>query len=150
MKRTLVLLWYILTMLPTWAGEKIATESIILTIQKDWKYISISAYAFCVQEFTLVLQRDTSMIEELCKNMSGRLNHIRHNETEDIYLTELLKIQQLRDSLSSYYSTHKEVSVKEFLDSLQKVPAPKVQKNKYHLFFKSFSDESSIQCFVIK
>ena len=143
MKRTLILLWYTFTMPHTWAGEKMANASIISTIQKERSGISIGAYAFCVQELTLVLQRDTSIIEEFSKKMSGRLNYIRYNETEDIYLTELLKIQLLKNSLSSYYLIHKKVFIKKFLDSLQKVPTPKLQKNKYYLFFKSFTDESS-------
>jgi hypothetical protein len=149
MKKTSILLGYILTITPTWAGEKMANESIISTIQTNIRNTSIAAYAFCVPEFTLVLQRDTSVIAEFCRNMSGSLDYFK-GETEDIYLTELLKIQLLKDSLSSYYSDHNEVFVKRLLDSLQKVPTPKLEKNKYYLFFKSFTDESGVDAIKIE
>ena len=149
MKRVLILLWCIFTMFPTWAGEEVANESIISTIQKDWKNISIGAYSFCVPELTLALQRDTFIIAEFCKDMSIRLDYLKRDYS-DIYLAELLQIQLLQDSLSSYYSIHKEVVVKRLLDSLQKVPAPKLQKNKYHLFFESFTDESGVDAIKIE
>jgi hypothetical protein len=150
MKKTLILLGCFLTMTHAWAGENMANESIVSTIQKNRKNITIGAYAFCVPELTLVLQRDTSMIADFCKNMSERLNYLKHDYVEDVYLSELLKIHLLQDSLSSYYSVHKEVVIKKFLDSLQKVPVPKVQKNKYYLFFKSFTDESGVGAMKIE
>ncbi|MDR3185410.1 MAG: hypothetical protein LBU04_01155 [Christensenellaceae bacterium] len=150
MKKTLILLGCLLTLNHAWISGKTLDKSITQTILKDMQNISIGAYSFCVPEFTFVLQHDTSMITVFCEETSKRLGYLKSDYSEDVYLSELLLVQLLRDSLSSYYSTHKEPVVKRLLDSLQKVPVPKLQKSSYYLFFKSFTDESGVGAIKIE
>jgi hypothetical protein len=152
MKKISILLGCFLILSHASAGEKVANanKSIILTIQKNRQNIAIGAYAFCVPELISTLQRDTATTAEFYKSISTRLSYLKAGYTEDVYLSELLQVQLLQDSLSSFYSNHKEGTVKRLLDSLKKVSVPKVQKNKYYLFFKSFTDESGVGALKIE
>jgi hypothetical protein len=150
MKRKIILLGCLLTLCHAWVGGKTLNKGITQTIQKNIQNISIGAYSFCVPELASVLQYDTSVVTALCKKTSKRFDYLKSDYSEDIYLSELLLVQLLRDSLSFYYSIHKETVVKTLLDSLEKVPISKVQKNKYYLFFKSFTDESGVGALKIE
>lgn len=142
MKRVIIILGCIFALNSACAEDKL-DNSIIQTIQKNMLNISIASYSFCVHEFAFVLKQDSSILTIFYEAELKRLAYLK--SSKDIYLSELLQIQFLKDSLISYYLENKEdYVIKNLIDFFEEIPEYEIQKDDYHLFFESFTDESGV------
>jgi hypothetical protein len=127
------------------ATEKQKTdENIINYFQKSDGLLAtrIAGLAFCVPEVAFVLQND-STFSKFWAWKSDYLNYLK-NDSKDVYLTQLLQIKFLENSLTKYYATNEDVAIKRFIDTLNSIPEYHLQKEDLYLFFKSFTDESGV------
>ena len=133
----------------TWAQTPKLNESIIQSIQNNIPNISIGSYAFCIPEF-LFAMKDSLFLTKFIEYKSGRMTFLE--SYKDVYLSELMEIQFLKDSLNVYYSKHEDnkQEIKRILDFFEKMPEYNLQKNDCFLFFESYTSESGVGAMKIE
>jgi len=100
-------------------------------------------------EFLFVIEQDSLLFAKFCDNLLGRMAYLE--PSKDVYLTELLKIQFLKDSLHVYSNDKdEEIVIKKLMDFLGRIPEYKLQKNDCYLFFESFTEESGVGAIKIE
>ena len=147
MKTKIILLAYLLCVLQfkvCATGKQNLDESIIRYFQKSdgLSTTTFPAFAFCIPEVSFILQEDSIFLEFWAKK-SEHINYLKNN-SNDFYLTKLLQVKFLKDSLSVYYANNEDSVISQFIDILNTVPEYELQQQDMPLFFKSFTDESGV------